>query len=162
MDLFLVRHAIAEPRRPGLPDAARGLTPRGVRRFRKVVDRLAAMGLRFERIYHSPWRRAVETAELLAPLCSGPLQSTPALAEPPSAVLFEDLGGEQIALVGHEPFLGALATLLVFGDEALGARIVVKKGGVVWLRGEPARGGMCLRALLPPRALCSGGSGSKA
>ena len=73
MDLFLIRHAIAEERGEGLPDAERALTHKGRARFKLVVRSLARSGFRFDRVYHSPWLRAVQTAELLAPLNDGPL-----------------------------------------------------------------------------------------
>ena len=68
MELTLVRHAIAED---GADDAARPLSKRGRQRFEDVVQELDSLGVRFDRILHSPKRRAVETAELLAGLCEG-------------------------------------------------------------------------------------------
>ena len=150
MDVFLIRHAIAEERRAGLLDADRQLTDRGISRFQAVVQSLHRAGFRFDRVYHSPWLRAVQTAELLAPLTDGPLISTDELAQPPRAGFFSTLEGESVACVGHEPWMSDAVALLTTGQPN-GLWLRFKKGGVAWLRGTPLPGSMELRALLPPR-----------
>ncbi|MEE8408192.1 MAG: histidine phosphatase family protein, partial [Myxococcota bacterium] len=62
MDLYLIRHAIAEERRPGLEDPERQLTDEGKLRFERAVAGLQKLGVRFDRLYHSPWIRAAQTA----------------------------------------------------------------------------------------------------
>ncbi|MFN4232313.1 MULTISPECIES: SixA phosphatase family protein [Thermus] len=172
MELFLVRHARALPAEAveaspeGTPhpdeetaDDLRPLTPKGVRRFRKVVRGLWGLGVELDLILTSPKRRALETAELLTDLLEGEVRITPHLAAPPSVALLEELPQEgRVALVGHEPYLSALLAWLLFGDFAgasaqatLGTRFVLKKGGVAWLEGRPVPGGMALKALLPPK-----------
>ena len=151
MDLFLIRHAIAEERRAGLLDADRELTDTGRARFEVMVKILERAGFRFDHVYHSPWLRAVQTAELLRPIADGPIISTDGLAQAPWAGLFASLEGEKLACVGHEPWMSEALSLLTTGDpNALSVRF--KKGGVAWLRGVPRPGAMELRALLPPRA----------
>lgn len=149
MLLALVRHALAEA---GDDDFARPLSRRGRRRFREEVERLEALGLRFDRVLHSPALRTLETAELLAPL-AGALEVTALLAEAPSPALLEALTGEAVALVGHQPWLGMLAAWLTTGDAAQHQHLELKKGAVVLLEGTPVPRGMRLVALLPPRAL---------
>lgn len=150
MDLFLIRHAIAEERRAGLLDAHRELTERGRARFEAVVHSLERAGFRFDRVYHSPWLRAVQTAELLAPITEGPLIAAQGLAESPQPRFFASLEGERVACVGHEPWMSDAVSLLTTGDPH-GAWLRFKKGGVAWLRGPPSPAQMELRALLPPR-----------
>ncbi len=150
MDIFLVRHAIAEERRVDLPDAKRALTERGRQRFRAVVESLDAIGFRFDRVYTSPWLRAVQTAELLAPINDGPLISTEGLAQAPEPDFFESLQGQSVACVGHEPWMGQALALLTTGSRD-GYWVRFKKGGVAWLRGQSHPGSMELRAFLPPR-----------
>jgi len=70
MELFVIRHGIAVPGSMLLADADRPLTPQGRKRFSQVVMGLQRLGLRCDRLYHSPWLRAVETAELLGRCCS--------------------------------------------------------------------------------------------
>lgn len=149
MELTLVRHAIAED---GPDDAARPLSKKGRKRFEQSVKTLGALGFGFERVLHSPKRRAVETAELLRPLCKGELQATPLLAREPGVELWALLEGERVAVVGHEPHLSSLLSWLVTG-EASGENFELKKGAVAQLEGEPGPAGMRLLALLQPRVL---------
>lgn len=146
MDLFLIRHAIAEERRAGLPDDQRALTEKGRTRFELVVRGLARSGFRFDRVYHSPWLRAVQTAELLAPLNDGPFLPVDGLARPPDPDFFASLEGQQVACVGHEPWMSDALALLTIGDPD-GSWLRFKKGAVAWLRGPPTPANMELRAL---------------
>jgi phosphohistidine phosphatase len=153
MDLFLLRHAVAEPHRPGLADADRPLTADGRRRFEAEVRGLERLGLRFDRLLHSPWLRAAETAELAMPLVDGDAAVADELAMAPGPALLALLTDERLALVGHEPWLSELAAWLTVGSPAHGASLALKKGALVWLRGEPQPGHMVVRAHLPPRVL---------
>lgn len=152
MDLFLVRHAIAQDRRAGFPDERRALTDEGRTRFEAVVKSLRRAGFRFDHVYHSPWLRAVQTAELLDPITDGPRIAVEGLARPPEPTFFAGLEGERIACVGHEPWMSDALSLLATGDPH-GSWLRFKKGGVAWLRGTPQPGAMQLRALLPPRGM---------
>jgi phosphohistidine phosphatase len=156
MDLCLVRHAPAEPRGTGThggSDAARALTREGRRKFRGVRDGLERLGLRFDRLLHSPLLRAVETAELLMPLVDGPSASEPGLAAAPTEGLLARLTGARPAVVGHQPWLGDLLAWLTLGDPALGHAFEWKKGGVALLTGDPQPGGMHLCGFWAPGVL---------
>jgi phosphohistidine phosphatase len=153
MELWIVRHAAAVARNPGLEDSTRPLTPRGRKRWKKAVSGLEARGVSFDALYHSPWTRAVETAEPLARLLTGERVELTELAMPPDVALLERLRGERVAVVGHSPWLEELLSLLVSGSTGAAQNFVLKKGGVAWLEGEPRANGMQLRALLPPRVL---------
>ncbi len=156
--LYLVRHAIAEPRGPSWPeDALRPLSAHGRRRF---AD--AAAGLsRFEgipaRILSSPFVRARQTAELLAAAGDADHVVRPFTAlepgHPPASVLSrlrKQKAGDRVALVGHEPDLGRLVAALLGATRP----IPFKKGAicridVAW--DEAATG--TLIWFLPPGAL---------
>jgi phosphohistidine phosphatase len=153
MKLCLVRHAAAAPRQRAVPDAGRPLTQSGRVRFRRAVAGLRRLGLRFDRVYHSPKMRAVETADLLAPLLRGESVLTASLAHLPSASLVSEIRGESVALVGHDPWLAMLAAWLVTGDRRMAGRFPMKKGGVILLEGDPRPGAMRLVAALPPKVL---------
>ena len=153
MELFVIRHAIAVPGSMLLADADRPLSPQGRKRFSQAVMGLQRLGIRCDRLYHSPWLRAVETAELLGPVLDGEMVSSPALARPPSQDLFDALVGERVALVGHQPWVGELVTWLMTGTPPDGSGFAFKRGGVAWLEGRPKPGRMVLRAFLPPKAL---------
>jgi phosphohistidine phosphatase len=163
MELYLVRHAIAEDQRPGRLDADRALTPDGRARFERSALGLARLGLVADRCWHSPWRRAAETAQLLGPALRSGATAEPLLAAAPGEELLDRLAGAiegeplelvgPLALVGHEPWLGELAAWLCFGDPAAAQGLSVRKGGCLWLRGEPVPGGMVLEAALKPSLL---------
>lgn len=156
MDLILVRHAIAEDPQPDKPDAAREVTRRGRRRFRGCVQGMAEIGLRLDRVVHSPILRAVQTADYLRPILDGDTEVTDLLAQPPGDALLELLAPyaeARVALVGHEPWLGELASLLLTGKRNASGNLPFRKGGVAWLDGDPVPGEMSLRAFLPPLVL---------
>lgn len=153
MELFLVRHAIAEPYGAGLSDEARALTPEGRARFQRCVAGLERLGVELDLLLHSPLVRAVQTADELARLLVGESRVTPALAQAPTASLLAEVrGAESAALVGHEPWMSDLLTLCL-GDDKTVLPVAYKKGAVAWLRGNPAPGGLELVAFLPPRIL---------
>lgn len=159
MQLYLIRHAAAaDAGERG--DAGRPLTPRGRSSFRRVVDGLRALDVRFDLVVHSPLLRAVQTADLCLPLLAGQTEVSTALAEPPSEALLEHLDSEldSIAFVGHEPYLSQLCAWLVTGWQVHDApgrpgAIEMKKGAVAWLEGEATPGAFVLRGLYGPRVL---------
>lgn len=160
MELYLVRHASAEDPRPGLDDARRALTPRGVRRFERAARGMRALGVECELVLHSPWLRAQETAEILSAEFGSAheLCVSAALARAPDERLLEELRAERVVLVGHEPWLTDLLLWLALGwrvHEAAGraARVELRKGGLAQLRGEPRPGEMRLVGLYTPRSL---------
>jgi probable phosphoglycerate mutase len=74
----LVRHGEQQDAEYGLPDGP--LSPRGKRQARLVAERLG--GVPFTAAYHSPLKRAEETASIMAGLL-------PALNPEPSSLLFD-------------------------------------------------------------------------
>ncbi len=122
MLLYLIRHAHAES---AASDKLRPLSPAGQQAVRRLVAALTAAGaFRPVAVWHSPMRRARETAELLVAGCGhGPM---PVMEV--EGLLPEDDPDEivprlwhcshNLAIVGHEPFLSSLATFLVTGRVA--------------------------------------------
>ncbi len=156
VELFLIRHAFALPSAEGQSDAERPLSPQGRKRFARCVRGLDELGVRFDRLFHSPLLRAVQTAELCAELLKGESSVCGALAGPPSPRIFAEFApqdGQRIALVGHEPSMGELCSLLLCGEVSQAGAFPFRKGGVAWLTGRPEPGGMQLRGFLPPRVL---------
>lgn len=154
IELYLIRHAAAEELQAGHSDAERRLTARGKKCFRRVVDSMSKRGLRFDRLFHSPLLRAVETAELCRPLLRGESAVCNGLASAPTLALLHELSlqeGEHIALVGHEPWLSQLCALCLTGQSDFARAFLFKKGGVAWLSGLPTPGRMRLRAFIPPK-----------
>lgn len=158
MDLWLIRHAIAEEASPDVDDARRALTPEGRERFARGVRGLMRVGPRFDLLLHSPLLRAQETADLLDPLLDGETAVTSALAREPDEELLSDIRGDVVGLVGHEPWLSQTLSWLVFGwrvyeEQASHSLVELKKGAAAHLVGEPRPGAMRLAALYPPAVL---------
>jgi phosphohistidine phosphatase len=154
MHLLVIRHAIAEARSSDLDDADRALTRDGIRKLKGIVHALRSLDWTLDRILTSPWKRALHTAELLAPIAETPPIPTNLLAESPRPELLAqiaELSSDVCAVVGHEPWLGELVAWLAFGDPKLGEQIELKKAGVIWLDGSVSPRGMKLRAHVPPR-----------
>lgn len=152
MQLYVVRHGIAEDAVPGQDDASRVLTQDGKQKLKRVVKGLRALDIELGRILTSPWERARQTAKLLAKLSATDPFETALLTQSPKAELLGLLAEsvEATAVVGHEPWLSELVGWLAFGDTRHGQQVDLKKAGVIWLDGNVIPGGMKLRALLPP------------
>jgi phosphohistidine phosphatase len=165
MDLYIVRHGIAEEVSADGTDASRALTHRGRKKLEKSVRGLEKLDVEFDRVLFSPWLRAQETAEFLMHLCDEDegceSEVVLELARAPGPELLARLsraGEESIAVVGHEPWLSSLAAWLtcgwrVFDDGEAGCLFELAKGGVIHLRGDPTPGSMTLVAAYPPAAL---------
>lgn len=156
LQLFLIRHAIAEAESPTGRDADRPLSSKGAERFKVETLGLRRLGVEFDALWTSPWARAEATGTLLSDLSKSTPKAIKDLARPPRASLWkaiEQAEVERLALVGHQPWLGELASVLASdsSDPLMGMRI--KKGGLVWLEGEPQPGRMRLEAALPPNLL---------
>jgi phosphohistidine phosphatase len=133
-ELYLIRHAIADARGPEWPnDAKRPLTELGIARFTEAVKGLREVGVEIDEIFTSPLVRAKQTADILAAgLKHKPHVKILKALEPghgPAAVvehLAEEARKKRIALVGHEPDLGDLASHLLGTKKP----VPFKKGGV--------------------------------
>lgn len=149
MDLLVVRHAIAMERdaKRWVDDRFRPLSPRGMARGVKAAYGLRKLTAVPAVVLASPLLRAHQTARILERYARWPRAKVCAeLAPdtPPRELLFL-LAGEstsRIALVGHEPQLGALLALCLSGSTA--RPMELRKMGVALLsfegRAHPARG----------------------
>jgi phosphohistidine phosphatase len=165
MMLYIIRHAIAAPLDPQDPqgdDSQRPLTNKGRNRMYRIARGLKELGEPLNLIVTSPYLRATQTARVLAKKLSlGRDKILVSEALTPAGQV-EDLvkeindkckGVENIALVGHEPYLSRLTSLLLSGDPGLA--ITLKKGGVCRLSVETLQAGRCatLDWLLTPAQL---------
>lgn len=154
IELYLIRHTEAEEA-SGKGDAARQLTARGRAQAEQLLAVLGSLK-QFDHLYSSPLTRAAQTAEPLAQLLrrSGGVQYLDSLAGDAYDQLITDIreriqdGAQTVGLVGHEPYLGRLASYLLTGDSAK-VPIDIKKGAFATLNGTLAPAGMTLRMLVP-------------
>ena len=140
MLLLLCRHAQAAEHDPHKypDDTLRPLVGKGRRAQRRVARQLRRRDLIPSRILSSPWLRAWDTAEIMRDglgLKKSTRVTCEALATSPDlAAIGHDVGAktshEIVALVGHEPWIGELAALLLTGN-ANGLAIEFAKSGVM-------------------------------
>jgi phosphohistidine phosphatase len=133
-ELYLIRHAVAEERGDAWPDdTKRPLSDDGAVRMRRAARGLVRLGVSFDVLLTSPLVRTRQTAEIIAAALDGR----------PAVIAVESLqpGGsfqslvidlekhsrrKRIALVGHEPGIGELASRLA----GLRQPLQFKKGAV--------------------------------
>jgi phosphohistidine phosphatase len=158
MDIYIVRHAIAEDIAPGGGgDAARALTAEGKHKMKEAAKGFARMEPKISRIFASPLVRARQTAEILANALKQSVEEMKELAPAHSpAEVCEKLvslkKAGSIMLVGHEPNCSELASYLLEGSTGVG--IEFKKGAICLIELEsPRPGSGLLRWHLPPSVL---------
>lgn len=151
MNLYLLRHGLAfEPVEWKGSDRDRPLTDEGSKKMKKAARGMRALGLGFDAILTSPYRRAFETAQIIA----DEFKLTPKLRVTKSLALESDTKAllrhlaldfrswESVLLVGHEPTMGQLVSLLT-ADGNLG--IEFKKGSLCKLTVDSFTQGRCAR-----------------
>lgn len=150
MHVYLIRHAHAED---GRDDAARPVSAKGRKQIRKVARLLRDAGAcEADEFWHSPLLRSRDTAALLAKemKSAAPLVEVSGLkpADDP-AIMARKLGDARtpVAVVGHDPHLSALASLLIAGEEEP-PRFKLKKCAV--LRLDRGTGGWTVRWQISP------------
>jgi phosphohistidine phosphatase len=163
MELYILRHAIAEPapNPPSGGDSKRRLTAEGADKMRRAAKGMKALELSFDLIISSPYPRAKETAEIVMEvLQSGKRLELSALLQPDGNLkeFIEELKrkhGEkkQVLIVGHEPGLSRLISVLTSGQAR--TSIELKKGALCKLTAETLEYDRCatLEWLLTSRQL---------
>ncbi|WP_427160043.1 phosphohistidine phosphatase SixA [Aliinostoc sp. HNIBRCY26] len=163
MELYLIRHGIAEEQQAGIKDEERQLTKEGRQKTEKVAQRLVKLGLQFDLIVTSPLVRARQTAEILVEVgLSSQMEESNHLAPNGHISSWLDYWlrpknfapNTQLAVVGHEPCLSNWAEILLWGEVKGG--LVLKKAGMIGVKlpesGEPV-GRSQMFWLTPPRYL---------
>jgi phosphohistidine phosphatase len=120
MQVYLVQHGESKPKEI---DPERRLTESGARAVQKVADFLRTSGgFQVDAIWHSGKPRAQQTAELLRPATRADEEAVmlhdglaPKDAVEPIQRELEQ-GNSNVMIVGHLPFLGRLAALLLTGN----------------------------------------------
>ncbi len=161
MKLYLLRHGDAGERDASnyTSDAARALTPKGIKRTRQLANALRQMEISFDVILTSPLIRAHQTAEIVARSLGLEKQLRNASQLAPDHPLTDVVAliqgvpakTQTLLLVGHEPGLSRLISLLCTGGTNLG--LTLKKGGLCRLELSEVKSGPCatLEWLLSPR-----------
>ena len=135
MQIYLLRHGIADEGRPGRPDAERALTSEGREKLRRVLKRARSADVTPSLILSSPYRRALETAAVAVDVFGykGEVMRTNALVpEAAPADAWQEIrsrkGESAILLASHEPLMSSMAAFLL-GSPAL--LVDMKKGALM-------------------------------
>jgi phosphohistidine phosphatase len=163
MDLLLLRHAIAvdQATSDGSSDSERPLTREGEKKMRRIARAMGALDLRIDLILTSPLVRARQSAHIVAEQfgLEKSLESTSflepgqSLEKLVSLVQRRSKHAASIVLVGHEPALSTLISVLISGDASVS--VALKKGGLCKLQADAFHYGRCasLQWLMTPRQL---------
>ena len=132
MELYIIRHGIAEDSNPG-GDSQRVLTDTGKKKVRKMAKFLEKK-VQFEMLITSPYVRARQTADIVAAIFGikgdAFIKSETLLPDTPlDEVITEinSIGRERVGIVGHNPHLSELCGALL-GSNCIG--INLKKSAV--------------------------------
>jgi phosphohistidine phosphatase len=140
MDLYLIRHAEAQPLSEGgiEEDEARPLTDAGRAQCQALAAALQRCGVRPGRMLTSPLLRAKQTAEAVLHHWAAPLPHlqecellAPGFKRRKLARFLDDLNEDGVALVGHMPDLAEFAAWLIGSRKA---QLDLDKAGVACIR----------------------------
>jgi phosphohistidine phosphatase len=157
MELYLMRHGIAEDAGPGQSDPTRRLTAEGIERARSVLGLARQAGVKPDLILSSPYLRAVQTARLAREELSVPEQIIdfpPIAPHGNPADVWNELRAysqySSLMLTGHEPLFSQLAAYFL---NAPTLQIDVRKASIIRIDfeilGASPRG--VLRWMMVPR-----------
>ena len=132
--MYLVQHAKAASKDA---DPERSLTGEGRQEMRKVAAFIRPLNLSVDYLWHSGKKRAVQTSDILAEVVRTKQDAAARNGLAPNdevAALTDELVSAQgdIMIVGHQPFLGKPASLLVTGSEGANA-VAFRNAGIVCL-----------------------------
>jgi phosphohistidine phosphatase len=144
MEIYILRHGIAEDRALRKADRDRALTPNGRDKLRKVLERAHAAGVSPSLTLTSPFVRAVQTAEMAAEVFGYRRRIVHSSALQPDSTppaVWEEIrshsGEPALLLSGHEPLLGELISFLL---GSTGSLVDLKKGALARIDVERSTG----------------------
>jgi len=163
VELYLIRHGIAQEATSEIKDEERSLTEQGRKKTQKIAQRLKNLNFQFNLIATSPLVRARQTADILILTgLSSQLEECSYLA--PGGSIQDWIAqwltpknfppSTRLALVGHEPCLSNWAEILVWGEAK--NNLVLKKAGTIGIEipeTTPVVGHCQMFWLTPPRYL---------
>jgi len=153
MALYLIQHGKNLPKDQ---DPDQPLSPEGREETLRIARTAAKLGLQPGLVQHSPKTRARETAEIFAEH----LRPARGIAEREGIKALDDVvpiaeeidPENELMLVGHQPFMGRLATYLTAGGQEP-AIVAFQNGGIVCLDRDPETQGWYIRWTLLPSVI---------
>jgi phosphohistidine phosphatase len=161
MEIYILRHGIAVERgtRGYDKDSDRPLTKEGQEKMHQIAAVFASMDLQLDLILSSPYLRAKQTAKIVAEAVGIDVTYSESLEPDGNArdltAEINDEKPQRVMLVGHEPGLSQLISVLIAGTAD--GNIELKKGGLAKLTTERLKFGQCatLNWLFTPKQLRS-------
>ncbi len=157
MELFLMRHAVADSPQFYDRDWQRPLTEQGAQQHHQAIRVLAPLLTPLDHLLTSPLVRARQTADITATAvaCASPIEETSILGEDCSLGNILHLLGQyaldaRLLCIGHEPHMSRLSAVFLDGEGRSGIRF--QPGAVIGMsfRGHPQPGGGVLRFFIQP------------
>jgi phosphohistidine phosphatase len=171
MNLYIIRHAIAVDAAASEyeDDLQRPLTNKGREKMKKIAQGLWELEVQLDLILTSPAMRTMDTARILANrldvkkdkvIATSHLEPTGYADELVREINEKYSEVENLALVGHEPYLSGLISMFLSGESTIS--LTLKKGGVCHLAMDTLQYGKCadLKWLLAPAQLIHIGENS--
>lgn len=156
MDIYLLRHAIAEDGEPGQPDAERALTPEGRKKLREVMAVARRAEVAPSIILSSPYKRAHQTAAIAREVLAHEHDIVTVQALTPDSSperVWDEIRlhreAASVLVVSHEPLLSALTAYLL---NAPSLEVHMRKSALVHIGMEslgPAPRGVLSFMLIP-------------
>jgi phosphohistidine phosphatase len=133
MKLYIVQHGISLSEEV---DPEKSLSPDGEEQSRKIAEFLKEKSVHVDVLWHSPKKRAVQTAHILSETVASPEVQERKDLNPrdpvgPIREVIEPME-KNLMIVGHLPFLQKLVSLLLSGTED-DQFISIKNSGVICL-----------------------------
>lgn len=134
MEIYILRHGIAEEAKAGQADAGRRLTAEGKQKLLRILACARKAGVQPEVLLSSPYKRAMETAGMAREQLKveRPIVGTEVLIPMERAEkvwdeirIYKD--ASQLMVVGHEP---QLSNVIAFLIGAPAGRVEMKKGAI--------------------------------
>ncbi len=140
MQIYLLRHGIAEDAAQGRPDSERPLTSEGREKLRRVLKRARSADCAPSVILSSPYRRAMETAAVAAEVLAygNEIVKAPSLMPDGSPEdVWQEIrrrpGERAILLSSHEPLMSTMVAFLLDSPALL---VDMKKAALVRIECE--------------------------
>jgi phosphohistidine phosphatase len=134
MQVYLLRHGIAEDQQAGKSDAQRQLTPKGIRKLKDVLKQASTYEVAPSLILSSPLVRARQTADVAAGELAykeSILETTSLIPEASPEQVWDELrvhrDEREVMLIGHEPLFSSLYAFLLNSPTLA---VQVRKGSI--------------------------------
>jgi len=156
MEIYILRHGIAEEAKAGVPDAERALTDTGREKLRAVLEQARRGGVKPSLILSSPYRRALQSAQMAGQVlgCHKVVESESLTPGSTPKAVWDAICARRrepaLLIAGHEPLLGMTIGYLL-GAPAL--QVDLKKAALARIDQESFSGAPHgqLKWMLTPR-----------